>query len=378
MTTEQATAEIAEDLDPARDEASKGTGGRRVLIALVMLLVLGLLGYWLYQRSTHVYSDDARIAATMINASSKIGGWVVEFPVSRGDRLEPGDLIAVMDSRETGLIHRQLQARLSAMDAKIDRGRAEMRMVRQQTSGSYQAAQSQLSAVQAALASSESDREYKTAEWQRAQSLRKKKILSQHDWEIARNAYKQSEQATQQASAQVASARARLIEAEAAQARIAVLEGELKSLRFQRDSLALEVEQKGVNLADHRITASIGGLVDKTFIDAGEFVMPGQRLLIMHDPDIIWVDANIKETQVRYLQVDQRVEVNVDAYPDKVFTGRLESIGNAATSQFSLLPSANPSGNFTKVTQRIPVRISLQQEAGLLKPGMMVEVAIEH
>jgi membrane fusion protein (multidrug efflux system) len=169
-----------------------------------------------------------------------------------------------------------------------------------------------------------------------------------------------------------------LLEAEAARARLTVLERELQTRQFERDSLALQVEQKQVILDDHRIIASGPGLVDKTFVNAGEYVVPGQRLVIMHDPDDIWVDANVKETEVRYLQPGQVVKVTVDAYTNQKFEGVLERIGNAATSQFSLLPSANPSGNFTKVTQRIPVRISLEQQQGLLKPGMMVEVAIEH
>ena len=98
---------------------------------------------------------------------------------------------------------------------------------------------------------------------------------------------------------------------------------------------------------------------------------------MMHDPDNVWVDANIKETEIRRLRPGQSVDVSVDAYPDEVFVGTIEKIGHAATSQFSLLPSTNPSGNFTKVTQRLTVKIALQQRDGLLKPGMMVEVSID-
>ena len=374
MSTEQSPT-----TDLANPEASQRKPWlRRSVFAVVAVVVLALAAYWFYQRATHVYSDDARIAANMINISSKTAGWVVEFPVSQGDRLQPGALIAVMDSREMVLVIKQLQAKLAAMEAGLDRGKAEIVMVQQQTSGSYQAAQSQLSSAEAALSASESDREFNTSEWQRAQSLRKKKIISQQDWETTRNAWRHSEQALQQARAQVSSARAKLIEAEASQARLAVLENELLRLQFERDSLALQVEQKRVNLADHRIVANTRGLVDKTFINAGEHVMPGQRLLMMHEPGDIWIDANIKETAVRYLKPGQKGKVTVDAYSNKSFEGVLERIGNAATSQFSLLPSTSPSGNFTKVTQRIPVRISLVQQQDMLKPGMMVEVAIEH
>ena len=98
---------------------------------------------------------------------------------------------------------------------------------------------------------------------------------------------------------------------------------------------------------------------------------------MLHDPQTIYVDANIRETDIRRVAVNQPVKIEVDAYPDQVFEGTVEHIGYAATSQFALLPSPNPSGNFTKVTQRLPVRIALTQREGQFKPGMMVEVFID-
>ena len=117
--------------------------------------------------------------------------------------------------------------------------------------------------------------------------------------------------------------------------------------------------------------------MDQVYADLGEYVVPGQRLILMHNPAKVWIKANIKETEVRHLRKGKRVGISVDAYPDMDFYGQVTRIGNTATSQFSLLPSANPSGNFTKVTQRIPIEISIEQSGNLLRPGMMVEVAIE-
>ena len=104
---------------------------------------------------------------------------------------------------------------------------------------------------------------------------------------------------------------------------------------------------------------------------------PGQRLALVHDPETIWIEANIKETEIRKLKIGQEVDVSVDAYPDTQFRGRVLSVGNATTSEFALLPSPNPSGNFTKITQRLPVRIAIEQQGGLLRPGMMVEINID-
>ena len=118
-------------------------------------------------------------------------------------------------------------------------------------------------------------------------------------------------------------------------------------------------------------------MIDRVFVEEGEFLGEGRRVLMLHDPENTWVEANIKETQVRRLKVGQRVAIDVDAYPDDKFIGRVAKIGGAATSSFALLPTPNPSGNFTKVTQRIPVKITFEQRPRPLAPGMMVEVEID-
>lgn len=123
--------------------------------------------------------------------------------------------------------------------------------------------------------------------------------------------------------------------------------------------------------------ASFDGVVDASFVDEGEYVTPGTRLLIYHRPDEVWVDANVKETDLRRIRIGAPVSITVDAYPGRTFHGVVERIGGAATSQFALLPSPNPSGNFTKVTQRVPIRVSIETEGEVLPPGLMVVLSID-
>jgi membrane fusion protein, multidrug efflux system len=113
-----------------------------------------------------------------------------------------------------------------------------------------------------------------------------------------------------------------------------------------------------------------------TFVRKGEHVAVGQRILMFHDPKQIWVEANIKETDIGLLQPGMKARIRVDAYRDLDFEGTVHRIGRAATSKFALLPDPNPSGNFTKITQRLPVRILLEQTDVRLRPGMMVEVDV--
>ena len=126
-----------------------------------------------------------------------------------------------------------------------------------------------------------------------------------------------------------------------------------------------------------RVLGTGAQLVDRVFVEEGEYVTPGQRLLLVHDPKKVWIDANVKETDIRKVKIGQTVDVTVDAFPDKKFAGKVTAIGNAATSEFALLPTPNPSGNFTKITQRLRVRVAIDQEQNLLRPGMMVEVFID-
>jgi membrane fusion protein, multidrug efflux system len=350
---------------------------RKPLLAIALVLVTILLVYWTYQRSTHVYTDDARVASDLVVISSKVSGRVERLDIKEGSQLQTDDLIAQLDSRETSLRLDELSAQLKATDASLAQGEAEISMVERQTSGSLQAAQSQLAASRANLASTESDLELKRAEWERSKSLREKGILSQQGWEQARSSFQVAEQNQIRASAQVASTQAKLVEANANRDRLEVLRQQQERMRHDRERVRLQMARQQVALDERRITSPLAGIVDKTFVKAGEYLMPGQRIALIHNPSDIWVKANIKETEIRHLQLGQMVEVSVDAYPDRVFEGELVRIGNAATSQFSLLPSTNPSGNFTKITQRLPIKIAVRQEEQLLKPGMMVEIAID-
>ncbi|MEC8919303.1 MAG: efflux RND transporter periplasmic adaptor subunit, partial [Pseudomonadota bacterium] len=154
-----------------------------------------------------------------------------------------------------------------------------------------------------------------------------------------------------------------------------------QQVQIARQELAeaqAKLEQEQLRIADLQIDSPIDGVINKTLIDQGEYVSAGQPILMMHDPSKLWVEANIKETDIGALRVGQSVSITVDAFPDQAFSGHVAVIGRAATSQFALLPDPNPSGNFTKITQRIPVRIRFDDgPTDLIGPGMMVGVDID-
>lgn len=363
---------------PSSNRLSGFTPAAKRGVLLAVLICVGAAGsWWLYQRWTHVFTEDARITTHLIEVSTRSAGQVVEFAVAQGDHLERGALIAQIDDRAARLGLQELEAELEAIGSARERIEAQIEMVDRETGGKLGAARSRLDATLASQASAQSDLQFKKSEWERAQSLRERQIMSQQQWETARNAFQQSEQLAQRTAAEAESARAMVAEAQGSQRQIQVLLSELRGLEHDAERLRASIDKQKVLIDDLRVTSPGAGTVDQTFAHAGEYVVPGQRLVLLHDPADIWIEANIKETEIRHVEPGDPVEIHVDAYPDQPFRGEVVRVGNAATSQFSLLPSASPSGNFTKVTQRLPVRISIAQTEELLRPGMMVEVAIE-
>ena len=356
----------------------RGLNGFRLpLIGLVLVAAVLFGGREIYNRVNFVYSDDSRIEADLITVSSRVAGWVTRLDVSEGSRISAGQVLLVIDSRESKLRVAELDAQISGLDAEAVRLAAERRLVDDQTASLYSSERSRLEAAKIAVSSLQPQLKLVRREFQRAKSLFERKVFSRRQLDQVETARQQIERQNRMAVAELNAAEAKLKEAGAERARLAVLDGELAILKYRKAELLAKREHQNLDLTDRTIKSPVDGVVDKTFAKIGEYVTPGQRLALVHDPRKIWIEANIKETQIRELKVGQNVEVNVDAYPDIEFRGRVLTVGNATTSEFALLPSPNPSGNFTKITQRVAVRIAIEQKDGLLRPGMMVEINID-
>jgi membrane fusion protein (multidrug efflux system) len=348
-------------------------------IAIAVLVVVA--GTWaateIHNRMTHVSENDARISAKLIPVSSRVAGWVTKILVSEGDRMKVGQVMVQIDSRESQLVVRELEAQRLRIQADRTRLRMEKSLADSQTSSRYKTRQSALSAARAAVSSLKPQLDLARANLARSESLFAKKVIPRRQIDEARTTVRKVQSDHRGAIAQLQQAQAELQEASADRARLEVIEGEIEMLRHQESELEARVERQKLDLSDRTIRAPINGVVDKTFVEEGQYVTPGQRLAIVHDPNQIWIDANIKETEVRKLHVGHSVEVFIDAYPDGEFIGTIATIGNSTTSEYALLPTPNPSGNFTKITQRLPVRIAIKQKEQKLRPGMMVEVRID-
>ena len=352
-------------------------GPRTLAIVAVVLAALVYGGRELYLRFTHIYEYDSRVTADIVTISSRADGWVVDMPVREGMRVETGQIVARIDDRSARLRSDSLKAQIEGVRAERTRLRAERRLALNQAEALAKTRASIVQARERAVAATKSDLDFAKGELERQWSLFERRVSNERALQVAQAAAEKLESQLQQARAELDQALNSLEEAKVEQDKLGVIDAQIAALDHQVANLAAQMHQQNVDVEDRTIKSPIPAVIDRTFVLPGEYVQSGQRILLLHNPDEVWVEANIKETQVGRLKLGQTVVVSVDAYPNDRFVGKVARIGSATTARFALLPTPNPSGNFTKITQRVPVKIDMVEMPRPLTPGMMVEVEID-
>ena len=347
---------------------------RILAVAVVAALALIYAGREVYLRFTHVYEYDARVMADIVTVSSRADGWVVELAALEGKKVGANDVIVRIDDRVSKLRSDALATQMQSIEAERDRLMAERRMVADQTEAVVRTRTSAVTVKEAAL---RADLDLARLELERNKSLFERRVANERALQVAQAASTKLESQLQQAQAEYEQAQGSLREAVADRERLSVIDAQVAALAFQVSNLQAQLSQQVVDVEDRTIRSPVVAVIDRTFVQPGEYVQAGQRILMLHNPAELWIEANIKETQVGEIKLGQKVHVAVDAYPDDKFEGRISLIGSATTARFALLPTPNPSGNFTKITQRVPVRVKLVDMPKPLSPGMMVEVEID-
>jgi membrane fusion protein, multidrug efflux system len=370
-------AVVSEPAPPARR-------GRKIF-ALARVLLLGVLLFamvmwavqWARTSVLFVHETDARIMADLVSVSSEVDGRLRELRVAEGERVVKGQTLAVIDSRSVAMALAETRAERATARAELVRVEAETKMIGEQTESRVRSERSKLAVSEANQSVYAHEVNFSEAEFRRIEKLAKSGAVSTSRLDRAQTDFLKARQEMQKAQAEIATAKALLDEALADRARLLVKKAEHAELEAHLAEIEARIASQGVDLEDRTIKSPIDGVVGQTFVSAGEYLSSGKRILSLHDPSRIWVESNIRETEVGRISVGLPVRVEVDAYPDAEFEGRISRIGDAATSQFALLPRLNDSGTFTKITQRIEVRINLEPHEQTLKPGMMVEIFVD-
>lgn len=353
---------------------------RRIRLAVILAAVaLGaiFLFRFLSERAGYVATADARIASDMVAVSTDISGRITTLAVSKGDRVAAGDVIFEIDRREAELALAQYQAEADRLRAEIQREEMRANLSTSKAGSEVAARRAGTLSASASVAAAMSDFETAQSDFARTEDLFARGRVTQAALDRAQNELDTAQQAVRRAEADADRALAEQRTASIAGEEVALIEYDLSVLRAALRQAEARVEAQEVVVDQHTIRSPIDGVVDELFYDVGEHSLRGFRMALVHDPDAAWVSANIKETEIRHVQPGAPVAVKIDSYPGREFEGRVTAINDSTLAEAALMPNPNANGVFTKITQRISVRIDLEAAGVPLRPGTMATVRIE-
>ena len=353
---------------PVEDDAQAPARKRppaTVFVGVALLLVGAWwgIGKWNFAR-THVSTDDAAVDGHIVPVLAKVGGYVERVNVSENSRVRADSVIVQIDPAEYNVRLAAAEADLAAARAATGAagltGQAEAAVLA--AAGQQASLESQIEAARVSEAKAKAD-------LARVKELAGKQIVSRQQLDAAQAAADAAAASLQALQRQAGSASAAVTNAHAG---VRLATARLQAAAAARENAALQ-------LSYTKVAAPEAGIVSRKQVEPGQLVQAGQPLMTIVADTGVWVTANFKETQLARIRVGQDVDIEVDAYKGHAVKGRVESVSAATGSKFALLPPDNATGNFTKVVQRVPVRIAIVEGLGAdrpLRPGMSVVVNV--
>jgi membrane fusion protein (multidrug efflux system) len=347
----------------------KTTSSKRKFVLPIVGIVALAIVVWAFQKisygRSHQSTDNAQVDGHIVPVLAKVGGYVKTVGVSENDHVNAGQLLVQLDDADYVVRVQQAQADLAAAEATAGGGGFSG-----QAQAQVQSASGQRAALDAQIGAARANANKADADLSRARELAAKQIISKQQLDAA------------QATADVAHANllAAQRQAGAASGLVNTAEAGVRVANARTLASRAAVANAQLQLDYTRITAPASGEISRKQVEVGQLVAPGQPLLSIVADTGVWVTANFKETQLSRIRVGQPVEFEIDAYGGCVAEGRVASVSGATGAKFALLPPDNATGNFTKVVQRVPVRIAVTKPCGgnrPLRPGLSVNVHVE-
>lgn len=333
--------------------------------ALFILIILGgIIFFFGGKYIVHVLnfenSDNAQIDGNIIPIRTKTGGYVLKISFVENQLVKLGDTLAIIDTTDIKAQVEQAEARLESAILAVQTNYTGRRSATYST----EAAQENISSAKARLWQAEND-------YDRIKSMYEKGAATPQTYDAAKSALDMSKAQYNAVTAQKETAGTQITtqdyQIQIAEAKVKEARAQLASAKYLLDNCF--------------IIAPYNGIISKKSVEEGQLCLAGTAIAMLIDLDNIWITANLKETQLNTILIGQKVNVSVDAYPSVEITGEIESLAGATGPKFALLPADNATGNFVKVTQRVPVRIAIKniknEKHQQLVPGMNVIVDIK-
>jgi membrane fusion protein (multidrug efflux system) len=345
-------------------EPQKSNKAKTIIIRVVLVLALiaaGIYGYTKLQYSMHhEVTDNAQVEARMVPILPRVAGYIKNIYVDDYSEVKKDSLIAEIDDAELLLQLEEMEADLIQVETDIV------------------TAQASITNAQASLASAKANLQVSQVRKDKAQNDYKRDMAL-----FADNATTQKQLDDTKSNVDVANKQYDATQNEiiVAQTRIGVLDAQLKKAQAQIALKQARINQQKLKISYTKIYAPADGKIGRRGIDVGQFVQAGTPMFTIVNDKQMWVVANFKETQIENIKPGSEAEIKLDAYPDIKITGTIVSFSDATGAKFSLLPPDNATGNFVKVTQRVPVKIEIKDEAkykDILRAGMSVEISVKH
>ncbi len=332
----------------------------RIAVPAAVAVAAVAFGVYWYNTGRFLQStDDAYVRADMSVITPRVGGEILAVHVVDNQVVRKGDVLVEIDTRDYAARVANAQAAVASAQASILNNEQQLKLQ-----------QANIAEARANLAASQADQVRLQKDWDRAQQLVRDGVATSQRLDTSQASFKSGQ-------ANVARYDAAL---QAANQQVGALQAQGEGLKAQQQAQAAMLQLAQIDLDTTTLRAPIDGSVGDLAARVGERVAGGQRLLSLVPLQAVYVEANYKETQLTHMNIGQPVTLKVDAFPGAHLRGHVDSLAPASGAEFALLPAQNATGNFTKIVQRVPVKIALEADEplrGRLRPGMSVVATVD-
>jgi membrane fusion protein (multidrug efflux system) len=406
-SVERVTTVVPDDDGSAQRESSKKPPVRLIAGSVLAIGVVVIAGWYIAHAGLES-TDDAQVEADVVAVPSRTAGAVIKVDFIENQPVKAGDLLVEIDPRIADAKLAQAEAELASARAAADAADAQVAIVNANARGQKSVAEASLAGAtfgatatgdeiaqaDAQLAAATAARQQAQLDIGRVTKLFDTGALPKGQLDLAQTALDTAEAALSQAKARqaglqasrsqafarIGEARARLGQSSAVEAEIAAANAQADQAKARMQTAQAMLNLAAIELSYTKIVAPLDGVASKKSATVGQMLSVGQPVVMIVPSTGMWVTANYKETQLDKMRAGQGATVRVDAYPGLELRGRVESVSGATGARFSLLPPDNATGNFTKVVQRVPIRIQLDgtaPEGRTLRAGMSADVTVD-